>query len=163
MNNEVFGKKMKNVRKHRDIKLVTTDRRRNQLVSELNYHTSKHFSENLMAIEMKKTKVKMNKPIYLGMSISDINKTLMYKFWYGYIKPKYGDRAKLCYTDTDSFVIHSKTEDFYKDISGDIEKWFDASNYEEDGERPLPIGKNKKIIGLFKDELGGTITKDLCT
>ena len=70
MNNEVFGKKMKNVRKHRDIKLVTTDRRRNQLVSELNYHTSKHFSENLMAIEMKKTKVKMNKPIYIGMSIS---------------------------------------------------------------------------------------------
>ena len=78
MNNEVFGKKMKNVRKHRDIKLVTTDRRRNQLVSELNYHTSKHFSENLMAIEMKKTTVKLNKPVYLGMSIIDISKTLMY-------------------------------------------------------------------------------------
>ena len=114
-----------------------------------------------MAIEMKKTKVKMNKRIYLGMSISDISKTLMYKFWYDHIKPKYGDRAKLCYTDTDSFVIHIKTEDFYKDIASDVEKWFDTSNYEEDDERPLPIGKNKKIIGLFKDKLGGKITKEL--
>ena len=96
-NNAVFGKTMENVRKHRDIKLVTTDKRRNQLVSEPNYHTTKYFSENLMAIEMKKkTKVKMNKLIYLGMSILDISKTLMYEFWYDYIKPKYQDRAKLC-------------------------------------------------------------------
>ena len=80
MNNSVFGKTMENVRKHRDIKLVTTDKRRNQLVSEPNYHTPKYFSENLMAIEMKKAKVKMNKPIYLGMSILDISKTLMYEF-----------------------------------------------------------------------------------
>ena len=85
MNNAVFGKTMENVRKHRDIKLVTTDKRRNQLASEPNYHTTKYFSENLMAIEMKKTKVKMNKPIYLGMSILDISKTLMYEFWYDYI------------------------------------------------------------------------------
>ena len=105
---------MENVRKHRDIKLVTTDKRRNQLASEPNYHTTKYFSENLMAIEMKKTKVKMNKPIYLGMSILDISKTLMYEFWYDYIKPKYQDRAKLCYMDTDSFVIYIKTEDFFK-------------------------------------------------
>ena len=82
MNNAVFGKTMENVRKHRDIKLVTTDKRRNQLASEPNYHTIKCFSENLMAIEMKTTKVKMNKPIYLGMSILDISKTLMYEFWY---------------------------------------------------------------------------------
>ena len=111
MNNAVFGKTMENVRKHRDIKLVTTDKRRNQLASEPNYHTTKYFSENLMAIEMKKTKVKMNKPIYLGMSILDISKTLMYEFWYDYIKPKYQDRAKLCYMDIDSFVIHIKAED----------------------------------------------------
>ena len=116
MNNAVFGKTMENVRKHRDIKLVTTDKRRNQLVSEPNYHTTKYFSENLLAIEMKKTKVKMNKPVYLGMSILDISKTLMYEFWYDYIKPKYQDRAKLCYMDTDSFVIHIETEDFYEDI-----------------------------------------------
>ena len=139
MNNAVFGKTMENIRKHRDIKLVTTDKRRNQLASEPNYHTTKYFSESLMAIEMKKTKVKMNKPIYLGMSILDISKTLMYEFWYDYIKPKYQDKAKLCYMDTDSFVIHIKTEDFYEDIANDVEKWFDTSNYEND-KRPLPLG-----------------------
>ena len=113
MNNSVFGKTMENVRKHRDIKLVTTDEKRNKLVSEPNYHTTKHFSENLLAIEMKKTKLKMNKPVYLGMSILDISKTLMYEFWYDYINPKYGDRAKLCYTDTHSFIIYTKTKDFF--------------------------------------------------
>ena len=86
MNNAVFGKTMENVRKHRDIKLVRTDKRRNRLVSEPNYHTTKYFSENLLAIEMKKTKAKMNKPVYLGMSILDISKNLMYEFWYDYIK-----------------------------------------------------------------------------
>ena len=89
MNNAIFGKTMENVRKHRDIKLVTTDKRRNQLASEPNYHTTKHFSDNLMAIEMKKTRVKMNKPIYLGISILGISKTLIYEFWYDFIKPKY--------------------------------------------------------------------------
>ena len=92
MNNSVFGKTMKNVRKHRDVKLATTDEKRNKLVSDPNYHTAKRFSENLLALEMKKTKVKMNKPIYLGMPILDI----MYNIWYDYIKPDYGDRAKLC-------------------------------------------------------------------
>ena len=77
-----------------------------------------------MAIEMKKTKVKMSKPIYLGMSVLDISKTLMYK-------PKYWDKAKLCYMDTDSFVIHIKTEDFYKDIVNDVKNWFDTSNYDD--------------------------------
>ena len=94
MNNAGFGKTVENVRKHRDIKLVTTDKRRNQLASKPNYHTTKYFSENLIAIEMKKTKVKINKLIYLSMSILDISKTLMYKFWYDYIKPKYQDKAK---------------------------------------------------------------------
>ena len=89
MNNVVFGKTIENVRKHRDIKLVTTDKRGNKSVSEPNYHITKYFSENLMAIEMRKTKAKMNKPVYLSMLISDIRKTIMYEFWYGYIKPKY--------------------------------------------------------------------------
>ena len=96
MNNTVFGKTMENVRKHRDIKLVTTDKRRNRLVSEPNYYTIIY------------TKVKMNKPIYLGLSILEISKTLMYEFWYDYMKPKYGDNGKLCYMDTDSFIIHIK-------------------------------------------------------
>ena len=160
MNNSVFRKSMKNVRKHRDIKLVITDKRRNHLASEPNYHTPKYFSESLTAIEMKKTKVKMNKPIYLGMSILDVTKTLMYKFWYDYIKPKYQDIAKLCYMDTDSFITYIKTEDFYKDIADDVKKWFDASNYIKDDKRLLPIGQNKKKIGFFKDELGGKIMKE---
>ena len=143
MNNSIFGKTMENVRKHRDIELVTTDEKRNKLVSEPNYHTTKRFSENLLAIEMKKTKVKMNKPIYLGMSILGISKMLRYKFWYDYIKPKYKDRVKLYYTDTDSFIIHLITEYFFVDISDDVKRWFDTSNYDENDKIPLPIGKNK--------------------
>ena len=162
MNNAVFGKTMENVRKHRDIKLVTTDRRRNQLASEPNYNTTKYFLENLMAIEMKKIKVKMNKPIYLGMSILDISKTLLYELWCDYIKPKYKEKAKLCYTDTDSFVIYIKTEDFYEDIANDVERWFDTSNYDKNDKRPLKTGINKKVIGMFKDELGGKIMKEFC-
>ena len=105
MDNSVFGKTMENVRNHEDIKLVTTDERRNKLVSEPNYHTAKQFSEKLLAIEMKKTKVKMNKPVYLGMSILNISKTLMYEFWYDYIKPKYKEQAKLCYMVNDSSLL----------------------------------------------------------
>ena len=108
MNNSVFGKTMENIRKHRDIKLVTTDKKRSKLVSEPNYHTVNLISENLSIIEMKKTKVKMNKPIYLGLSILEISKTLMYEFWYDYMKPKYNDNVKLCYMDTDSFIMNIK-------------------------------------------------------
>ena len=110
------------MRKHRHIKLVATEEKRSKLVSEPNYYTTKHFSENLLAIEMKKTKVIMNKPVYLDMSILDNSKTLMYELWYDYIKPKYGDKAKLCYMNTDSFAIHIITEDFYKGIANDVER-----------------------------------------
>ena len=166
MNKSVFGKTLEDQRNQRNIKLVTSDKRRKRLVSEPNYHSHKKISEHLMAIEMKKTKVKMTKPRYLGMSILDISKTLMYEFWYDYIKPKYGDRAKLCYTDTDSFVIHIITEDFFEDISGNVERWFDTSNYVEcnsveNDKRPLPIVKNKKVPGLFKDELGEKIIAEI--
>ena len=162
MNNSVFGKTMENLRNHRDIKSVTTDIRRNKLVSGPNYHTTKQFSENLLAIEMKKTKVKMNKPVYLGMSILDISKASMYEFWYDYIEPKYKEKAKLCYMDTDSFVINIFTEDFFEDINNDIERWFDTSNYDKNDKRPLKTGINKKVIGMFKDELGGKIMKEFC-
>ena len=101
--------------------------------------------------------MKKTKPLYLGMSILDISKILMYKFWCDYISPKYGDRVKLCYTDTDSFIINIKTEDFFEDISNDVERWFDTSNYDKNNKRPLPIGKTEKVPGLFKDELGGKI------
>ena len=162
MNSSVFGKTMENVRKHRDIRLVTTEEKRIKLVSEPNYHTTKHFLKNLLAMEMKKTKVRMNKPMYLNMSILDISKTLMYEFWYDYIKPKYKDKAKLCYMDTDSFVINIFTENFFEDINNDVERWFDTSNYDKNDKRPLPMGMNKKVISFFKDELGGKILKEFC-
>ena len=149
MNNSVFGKAMENVRKHRDIKLVTTEEKRIKLVSQPNYQTTKQFSENLLAIEMKKTKV-------------DISKSLMYEFWYDSIKPKYKEKAKLCYMDTDSFIINIFTEDFFEDINNDVERWFDTSNYDKNDKRPLQIGVNKKVIGMFKDELGGKIMKEFC-
>ena len=111
---------------------------------------------------MKKTKVKMNKPVYLGMPLLDINKTLMYEFRYDYIKPKYKEKVKLCYMATDSFVIHIFTKDFFEDINNDVERWFDTCNYNKNDKRPLLIGKNKKIIGMFKDESGGKIMKEFC-
>ena len=110
---------------------------------------------------MNKTKVKMNKPIYLGLSILEISKLLMYEFWYDYMKPKYGNNVKLCYMNTDSFIMNIKTENFYKDIANDVEKRFDTSNYEVD--RPLSTGKNKKVIVLMKDELGGKIITEFVT
>ena len=120
MNNSVFRKTMENIRKHRDIKLVTTDKERSKYVSEPNYHTINLISEDLSIIEMKKTKVKMNKPIYLGLSMLEISKILMYEFWYDYLKPKYGNDVKLCYMDTDSFIMNIKTNDFYEDIADDV-------------------------------------------
>ena len=163
MNNSVFGKTMENVRNHRDIKLVTNNGKRNKLVSEPNYHTSKHFSEDLMAIEMKNRKVIMNEPLYLGQAISDINKTLMYEFWYDYIKLKYGDKVKLCYMDTDSFIIHIETGDWrLKILLRTLINGFDTSGYDKKGNRPIPIGINKKVIGMFKDQLNGKIMKEFC-
>ena len=161
MNNAVFGKTLENIRKHKDIKLVTIDKKRNKLVSESNYHTINYISEDLSIIEMNKTRVKMNKPIYLGLSILDISKILMYEFWYDYMKPKYGNRVKLCYMDMDSFIMSIKTNEFYKDISIDVDKRFDTSNYEING--PLHTGKNKKVTGVMKVELGGKIITEFIT
>ena len=133
MNNAVFGKIMENVVKHGDIELEITNKIRNYLVSEPNYHTTKLFSKNLLV------KLNMPVPAYLGLSILQISKKLMFEFWYDYVKPKYQHYAKLCYMDTDSFIIHIKTEDVCKNIANDIEKWFDISNY--DVNRSFPPGK----------------------
>ena len=111
---------------------------------------------------MKKTNVKINKPLYLGMSILDISKTLMYEFWYDYVKPKCNDKPKLCYMDTDSSIINIFTEDFFEDISNDVERWFDTSNHDKNDKTPLQIGVNKKVIGMFKDELDEKIIKEFC-
>ena len=147
---------MENVRKHWDIKLVTTERRRNYLVSEPNNHTTKFFTENLLAIEIKKPEILMDKPLYFRLSILELSKILMYEFSYDYVKPKYGDKTKLCYMDTDSFIVYNiKIDDIYKDIVVDVETRFDTSNYGLECnsiDRSLTKGNNKKVIGLMKDE-----------
>ena len=157
MNNSVFGKTMENLRKRVDIRLVTNEKEARKLISKANYNRRTIFSENLMAVHMNKTHIKYNKPIYLGMCILDISKAMMYDFHYNYIKPKYGEKAKLLMTDTDSLVYDIETEDFYKDISPDVREMFDTSNYPKNHPSGIETGVNKKVIGKFKDEAGGKI------
>ena len=160
MNNSVFGKTMENIRKHRSIKLVNNEEEYLKNVMKPNFKSGTLLGPDLMGREMGKVRVVMNKLVYLGQAILDLSKTIMYEFYHDYMIPKYGDRLKLCYMDTDSLIYSIKTEDFYSDISPDVEFRFDTSGYPSDGSRPLPIGKNKKVIGLMKDELGGEIMKE---
>ena len=155
MNNSVFGKTMENVRNRVDVRLVTEESKAKKLVSKPNYHHSTIFCENLVAVQMKKTTLVLDKPIYLGFSVLEISKTIMYDFHYNYIKPKYGDKAKLLFTDTDSLAYEVETDDFYKDISPDVRDRFDTSNYPEDHPSGIEVGVNKKVGGMFKDEAGG--------
>ena len=136
-------------------KVVTTKRIRNYLMSEPIYYTTKFFTENLLAIEKKKTEILMNKPVHLGLWILELSKILMHKLHYDYVKSKYSEKAKLCYMDTDSFIVDIKTDYINKYIAEDVEARFDTSNYELD--RPLPKGENKKVIGLMKDEISEKI------
>ena len=130
MNNVVFGKTMENVRNYRNTKLVIKERRRSYLVSQPNYQTIKFFTENFLAIEMRKTQMLINKPVYLCLSILDLSKTKMYKFWHDYEKPKYGKNATLFRMDTDSFIVRVKADNIYKDIAEDVEARLDTSNFE---------------------------------
>ena len=162
MNNAVFGKTMENIRKHRDIKLVNNEEAYLKAVMKPNFKSGTLFGPNLMGCEMGKVKVVMNKPVYLGQAILDLSKIVMYEFHYDYMKHKYADdKLTLCFMDTDSLIYDIETDDFYKDIADNIEDRFDTSGYNDN--RPLPIGKNKKIIGLMKDELGGGIMKEFVT
>ena len=124
MSNAIFVKTMENMRKYGDIKLVITDRRKNYLVSKSNY-TTKFFTETLLAIEMRKTQILRNKPVYLGISILVLSKTVMYDFWCDFVKPKYDEKAKLCYLNTDSFIVHIKIDNIYKDIAEDVKTRFE--------------------------------------
>ena len=156
MNNSVFGKTMENIRNRVDIRLVTNERDAKKLISRPNFQGRTIFDENLVAIHMKKTKLVFDKPTYLGMSILDLSKTLMYDFHYEYIKPKYAKgHAKLLFTDTDSLMYEIETDDFYKDILLDVHDLFDTSNYPPNHPSGIPTGVNKKVIGMFKDEAGG--------
>ena len=143
------------MRKFKDIKLVTTERRRNYLVSEPNYHTTNFFTENILAIEMKKTEILMNKHVCLGLSILEFSKILLNEFWYDYVKPIYCEKATLYYMGTGSFTVSIITDDIYKDTAEDVETRYNTLNYELD--RALPKGRNKKVIGLMKGELDGKI------
>ena len=157
MNNSVFGKTMEIIRNQKDMTLVTSDKKYLKYVMKPNFKDGHPFSKHLFAVEMGKTKIKMNKPVYLGQAILDLNKTLMHEFHYDYMRPKYGSKVKLCYKDTDSFVYEIKTEDFCRGIAKDMKKRFDTSEYSMDDNRLLPIGENKKVIGLMTDELGKKI------
>ena len=162
MNNAVFGKKMENIRKHRDIKLVNNEEAYLKAVRKPNFKSGTLFGPNLMGCEMVKVKVVMNKPVYRGQAILDLSKIVMYEFHYDYMKCKYADdKLTPCYMDTNSLIYDIETDDFYKDIADDVEDRFDTSGYNDN--RPLPAGKNKKIIGLMKDELGGGIMKEFVT
>ena len=159
MNNSVFGKTMKNIRRHRNIELVNNKEDYLKHVMKPNFKSGTLLGPDLVSCEMGKVKVKMNKPVYLGQAILDLSKIIMYEFHYDYMKQKYGEHdLKLCYMDTDSLVYKIRTEDFYADIAEDVESRFNTSGYVPD--RPLPVGKNKKVIGLMKDELGGKIMKE---
>ena len=160
MNNSVFGKTMENIRNRVDVKLVNTEEKFKKLVAKPNFKSRKIFSENLISVHMKKTSLTMNKPVYLGMCILELSKTIMFDFHYEYMKPKYGNNAKLLFTDTDSFLYEIQTEDFYKDISRDVRDRFDTSEYPENHPSGIPTGINKKVLGKFKDEVAGKIIKE---
>ena len=153
MNNSAFGKTMEKVRNHRNIKLVTTYDKLCKYASEPNFMNVKCFSEDLLAVEMRKTEVIMNKPVYPGQAILDISTTLMYEFYYDYLKIKYADKVKLCYTDTDSFIMYVESDDFYEDLACDVNERFDTSSYSKDTNRPKAAGVNKKLLRMMKDEL----------
>ena len=160
MNNSVFGKTMENIRNRVDVKLVNNMEKARKLVAKPNFRHCKIFTENLVAIHMKKTSLTMNKPVYLGMSILDLSKSIMYDFHYNYIKPKYGDKASLLFTDTDSLMYEIETEDFYKDISGDVKNRFDTSDYPDNHKSGISTGINKKVLGVFKDEVAGECIRE---
>ena len=161
MNNSVFRKTMENIRKHRNIKLVTNREAYLKLVVKPSFKSGAQFGENLMGCEMGKIKVVMNKPVYLGQVILDLSKIVMYEFHYDCMASKYGKKLDLCYMDTDSLIYNIEMEDFFKDIAEDVPARFDASGYNPD--RPLPVGLNKKVIRLMKDELGGEIMTEFVT
>ena len=160
MNNSVFGKTMENIEKRVNVKLVTKREKAMKLSSDPNFESFTIFDENLIAIHMKREKLFYNKPIYLGMCILDLSRTLMSEFHYDYIKNKYSDRAKLLMTDTDSLIYEIKTDDLYYDISKEIDSKFDTSEFDKNypavvGSVKFKVGVNKKVIGIFKDETAG--------
>ena len=155
MNNSVFGKTIENIRKRQNIHLIDNRKKAVKLSSRPNFDRCTIFDRNLIAIHMLKTEVYFNKPVYVGQAILDLSKTLMFDFHYNYIKKKYGNKAELLFTDTDSLMFQIYTDDFYKDIISDILTKFDTSDYPPNHKSGIPTGVNNKVIGMFKDEVAG--------
>ena len=155
VNNSVFGKPIENIRKRQNVVLIDNRREAAKLSTKPNFDRATIFDRNLIAVHMKKTEVYSNKPIYVGQAILDLSKTLMFDFHYDYIRKKYDDAAELLFTDTDSLMYLIQTDDFYQDISRDIKRKFDASDYPEKHPSNIKTGVNKKVIGKFKDEVAG--------
>ena len=155
MNNSVFGKTIENIRKRQNVILVDDRKLAIKLSSKPNFERATIFDENLVAVHMKKTEVYFNKPIYVGQAILDLSKTLMFDFHYNYIRKKYGNKAELLFTDTDSLMYLIQTDDFYHDIRKYIKKKFDISDYPENHPSGIKTDVNKKVIGKFKDEAAG--------
>jgi len=161
MSNSVFGKTTENIRNRVDARLRTSEKSAEKLVRKPSYERTTIFNENLIAVHMKKTELVFNKPVYLGMSILDISKTLMNDFHNNYMKVKYRDNRKLLMTDTDSLMYEVKTKDFYKDIREDVQERFDTSNFPQNHSSGI-LRINKKVPGKFKDECGGEIISEFC-
>ena len=155
MNNSVFGKTIENIRRRQNIILVDDRKKAVKLTSRPNFERATIFDKNLIAVHMKKTEVYFNKPVYVGQAILDLSKTLMFNSHYNYIQKKYKDKAELLFTDTDSLMYQIHTDDFYKDISHDLETKFDTSDYPPNHPSGILTGVNKKVIGMFKDEVAG--------
>ena len=155
MNNSVFGKTMENLRKRVDVKLVRSneEERLRKLRASPAFNRSKIFDNDLAALHMQKSNIKFNRPVYVGMSILDLSKHLMYDFYYNELKKQYGDRCEVLYTDTDSLLMEIQTEDVYKDMAEKIDM-YDTSDYPKDN--PLHSVVNKKVLGKMKDECAGT-------
>ena len=165
MNNSVFGKTMENIRKRCTVEIVNglEEKKVKKLVAKPNYKSSFTFeNSNLVSMRIGKTKVELSKPVYLGASILDLSKILMYDFHYDYVVPKYCNRAQLLFTETDSLCYELWTDDFFQDIAPDVETMFDTSNFPKEHPSGILTGKNKKVIGLFKEENGGEILQEFC-
>ena len=152
--NSVYGKTMENVRNHSDIRLLTDWKAIEKLVSKPNFYRLSIFDQNLVAIEMRKTMVRMFKPVFVGVSVLDISKTFLYKFLYDFLYPSYGEKVKLAYTDTDSLILEITGVDMYKDIIGKHTDLFDTSGYDENNEYGI-VRMNEKVLGKMKDEFSG--------
>lgn len=161
MNNSCFGKTMENPHKRKDVKLVTRENEAIKLASKPNYQDFRRFHDSLFGLMMKKLKVNLDKPVFIGFTVLELSKLLMLEFLYDYFKPLYPE-SRVLYTDTDSFILDVPTEDMYKDLKTEVKKeqdsWYDTSDYPKDS--PLHSSVNKKVIGKMKDEMNGTIIKE---